>query len=381
MKKYDLIIVGAGIMGSFHAFHAAKMGKKVLLLEKDNTPVGSTIQNFGQIVPSGLDPHWSKYGLKTLQVFNELQVFPAFTLVKNGSLYIASDSDEQTLINELEIAHASTNNPGELLSKNTTLNLYKDLKESYVKEALFYPNEFSVSSAAFLNTLISYSIEKLSITYKVGSAVVGIDEYSSCVKVETASGASFEGEKVIICNGYVFNLLYPEIFKESGIVVSKLQMLKTKPLSNIQLKANILTGLTIRRYESFENCPSFKNIKTPESLQELKNKGIHILFKQMPDGSIIVGDSHEYAGTQEVEKLGLGTNEHINTLIKTEASKIIDILETDYAQAWAGYYAQHSDGIFEFAVGSNIQIRTGIGGKGMTTSAGYAFEKINQLFN
>ena len=88
MKKYDLIVIGAGIMGTFHAYHAAKMGKKVLLLEKDNKPVGSTIQNFGQVVPSGLDAYWQKYGRRSLEIYDYLQSQADFTLLKNGSVYI-----------------------------------------------------------------------------------------------------------------------------------------------------------------------------------------------------------------------------------------------------------------------------------------------------
>lgn len=157
-------------------------------------------------------------------------------------------------------------------------------------------------------------------------------------------------------------------------------MMKTEPLKQFNLKANILTGLTIRRYESFEECPSFAKLQTPEHLKKLKKWGIHILFKQLPNGSIIVGDSHEYAGVSEVENLGLGVSDYINDLMKNEAELILNIPRNSYAQTWAGYYAQHPDGIFEHKISENIEIRTGIGGKGMTTSAGYAEAKINQLF-
>ncbi|MEZ4903831.1 MAG: FAD-dependent oxidoreductase [Spirosomataceae bacterium] len=35
---FDLIVVGGGIMGTFHAYHATLHNKSVLLLEKDNFP-------------------------------------------------------------------------------------------------------------------------------------------------------------------------------------------------------------------------------------------------------------------------------------------------------------------------------------------------------
>ena len=71
--KYDLIIVGAGILGVAHAYHASKSGMKVLILEKDSFPVGSTVRNFGQVVPSGMSGKWFDYGIKSLKIYQEIQ--------------------------------------------------------------------------------------------------------------------------------------------------------------------------------------------------------------------------------------------------------------------------------------------------------------------
>ena len=378
--KYDLVIVGAGIMGTFHAFNAAKLGKKVLLLEKDNKPVGSTIQNFGQVVPSGLDAYWQKYGRRSLEMFGDLQAKADFTLVKNGSVYIASDADEDLLIQEVADLHKKEEYACLLLSKKETETKFPDLNPAYIKSSIFYPLEYSVNSSEFIYRLINYCTEVLNVDYHPNTAVIGIEENDAEVTVISSKGEKFLTEKAIVCSGYVFNLLFPEVYNNSGLIVSKLQMLKTNPMPQFDLKSNILTGLTIRRYESFESCPSFDKIQTPSHLAELKKYGIHILFKQLPDGSIIVGDSHEYATVDKVEELGLGVQENINELMKQEARRILDIPNEAYSQSWAGYYAQHPDGIFEYQVSKNIEIRTGIGGKGMTTSAGYSEEKINQLY-
>lgn len=378
--KYDIIIVGAGIMGTFHAYHAAKMGKKVLLLEKDNKPVGSTIQNFGQIVPSGLDSEWLKYGTRSLEIYGELQKEADFTLLKNGSVYVASDLTEIALIEELHEIQKKANYKSEILDKSATIQKFPDLNRDYIQGALFYPEEYSVNSSEFIYKLIDFCKEKLGVHYINRCSVVNIEEISKEVKVETSAKEIFYAEKAIVCSGYVFNLLFPKVYKNSGLILSKLQMMKTIPLKQFNLKSNILSGLSIRRYESFEQCPSFKNIETPNHLIELKKYGIHILFKQLPDGSIIVGDSHEYAPVEEIENLELGIQEHINTLMKEEAKRIVSIEDKEYGQSWAGFYAQHPKGIFEYNVSENVLIRTGIGGKGMTISAGYCEEKIKQIF-
>ena len=135
---FDLIVVGGGIMGTFHAYHAARRNKSVLLLEKDNFPVGATVRNFGQVVPSGLAGRWFNYGQRSLELYGELQAKTDLTFRKNGSVYIASDADEWQLANELYDYYQKVNYPCELLSRETCLEKYPYLQKSYPVGAIFF---------------------------------------------------------------------------------------------------------------------------------------------------------------------------------------------------------------------------------------------------
>ena len=72
-NHFDLIVVGAGALGTFHAYHAAILGKKVLLTEKDQYPTQATVRNFGQVVPSGMGTDWFNYGVKGTEIYNQIQ--------------------------------------------------------------------------------------------------------------------------------------------------------------------------------------------------------------------------------------------------------------------------------------------------------------------
>ena len=103
MKKYDLIVVGGGIIGTFSAYHALKKGKTVLLLEKDSQPFEASFRNFGQAVPSGQSmDKWFDYGRKSLQIYKDLQSETNISLVPNGSWYLASDDQELTLLDDIQ---------------------------------------------------------------------------------------------------------------------------------------------------------------------------------------------------------------------------------------------------------------------------------------
>lgn len=381
MAFYDLIVIGSGALGTFHAYHAARMGKKVLLLEKDSRPVGATVRNFGQVVPSGMAGRWFGYGRRSLEIYGHIQAEYDLTLRQNGSIYVASDEDEWTLANELYDRRRADSYPCELLSKAQTLARYPLLRPDYVRGALLFPTEVSVEPDQMIHRLIEYITKKHGVTYWRNSAVIDCQSNYNGAIITLANRRRFQAEKVIICNGSEFRLLFPEVFAESGLVVSKLQMMQTVAMPQVSLPGNILTGLTIRRYESFAECPSYRQIQTTtaDHLAELRKWGIHILFKQALDGSFILGDSHEYAGAAAVDDLDFDTKAHINKLILDEARRIVTFPVDQISRTWVGFYAQTPDEIFEYDVDENIHIITGIGGKGMTSSAGYAEQKIGHL--
>lgn len=100
-NEFDLIVIGGGVLGTFHAYHALEKGLKVAVLEKDKAPQSATTRNFGQVVPSGMDTKWQNYGRESLQIYKELQSKFDITVRQNGSVYFASNDEEVALIEEL----------------------------------------------------------------------------------------------------------------------------------------------------------------------------------------------------------------------------------------------------------------------------------------
>jgi hypothetical protein len=125
-------------------------------------------------------------------------------------------------------------------------------------------------------------------------------------------GDKWLADQLILCNGDEFSTLFPELFAETDITLVKLQMMETVPQKDtLKIPGSILTGWTIRRYESFQECPSYQSIKSKENEQDFQRRfGVHILFKQTAEGSVILGDSHEYADVNHRDDLRLfETNE------------------------------------------------------------------------
>jgi FAD dependent oxidoreductase TIGR03364 len=382
-KKYDLIIVGGGVLGTFHAYHALELGLKVALIEKDLQPQSATVRNFGQVVPSGMNTKWQNYGRKSLSYYNQIQSKFDITVRNNGSIYFASNTEEVQLLEELAQINKANGYSSELLTKQTCIDKYPGLKSNYVMAGLYFPEELTVEPRTMIHQLLEYLQREKKLEYFPSTQVLNCTALSHQVELNTANGQLFFAEKVIICSGSEFKTLYPQLFQTSDLEVTKLQMLQTVPQENFQLKGSILTGLSIRRYEAFHECNSYKKIKDREDVDSFAKKwGVHILFKQALDGSIIIGDSHQYADASNMDSLGFDLQDDIESFMIEEAKKIFELPNYTIRNRWFGIYSQcKNHDIFEHTIDTNIHIVTGIGGKGMTGSAGYAKENIDKIYN
>ncbi len=368
-------------MGTFHAYHALQAGLRVALLEKDSQPIGATVRNFGQVVPSGLSSELQSYGRQSLDIYRSLEPILGDGFRRSGSLYIASNDAESTLLHELRQINRYNNYSSELWNAATTLRNVPGIRPEYIRESLFFPEEISIDPRQTIHRVLRFLKEVLGLDYYPKRMAIDLDPSSSCVKVRANTGETWQADKVVVCSGSEFQALYPDLFCESDIQLVKLQMLETKPQHRLRFEPNILTGKTIRRYESFRECDSYHAIKQAEpSMSFSREHGVHILFKQSADGSVILGDSHEYAPVEEAGALSYGSSNAINIYLLEQAMRIMDLDTWEINRIWNGYYCQTAEApVFRRTIDERIHICTGIGGKGMTMGPAFAKKNLQEI--
>ena len=384
-KHYDLIVIGAGILGTFHAYHAAERGLKVALVEKNSSPRDATVRNFGQAVPSGFDQDWQRIGRRSLEIYQSIQSRFDITARNNGSLYVASNDEEQTLLDELAVINKSNGYSSERWSVEQCRARYPRLCADYCRGGLFFPEEFSINPLRMIHRLHQFMAERGKVDLYYRTLVQELDANADGTVTARISGKrTLSADKVIVCCGHEFQSLFPEIFAQSAMEIVKLQMLRLKPQLPGEILGNLLTGLTIRRYESFKECPSYEQIIAAQPADSFSQKwGVHILFKQEADGGIILGDSHEYMPAARADEIGYDLREDVNRYFIDEGRKIMDLPSWEIESSWNGFYCQtkESGGVFRHKPGKNIHVITGIGGKGVTGSPGFAEKNINAIFS
>lgn len=381
MKHYDLSIIGGGILGVFHAYHALNKGLRVALFERHPLPEGATVRNFGQLVPSGMNLKWQAFGRKSLDIYKDLQQQYGIGVSSHGSIYIASDEEERSLVEELYEINRSNDYPSILLDRKACMDKYPNLNPDYCKGGIFFPEEISVNPSIMIHRVLDVLKQNPSFDYFPATTIRSLEDIGTICLAEDHLGRKYRAEQAFVCSGTEFECLFPEVFRESDLEVVKLQMLRLKPQPNLRMPGNILTGLSIRRYESFSECPSWNSVKSAEDPDSFWKKwGIHILFKQENDGSIILGDSHEYASINKGERVDFFLREEISSYFIEAGKKIFQLEHWDIDRQWTGFYTQsRKEDIFRKTIGGKIHIVTGIGGKGMTASPAYAKTSVDEV--
>ncbi|WP_066966202.1 TIGR03364 family FAD-dependent oxidoreductase [Microbulbifer sp. Q7] len=383
--KFDLAIVGAGALGSFAAYRALKRGYRVLLIDSGQQARGATVRNFGQVVPSGMEIGvWRDLGMRSLDLYRELQPVSGSTIWQQGSLYVASSPEEAQLLDELDEINRELGYPSKRLSPAQCLAHNPALRAGYCQGGLFFPGDMSAETSTLMPIFWQRLAADSALTLLPNTTVTAIEDSATAVgngvRLTTAAGEQVHTDQVLICCGHLLNRLYPEHLQTPEMQIAKLQMMRIAPAGNITLPGNLLTGLTLRRYGAFKSCPSFTRLPPHGLNRGYDEFDIHILVRQSADGSLILGDSHEYFAASQSGSLDYEISTHINELMLTEAKRILDLPHWRVDSTWNGYYSQENQrGVLLDSPSTHVHLVTGIGGKGMTTGPALMERVVDNL--
>src|SRR5262249_44805604 len=99
-STWDLVVVGAGILGTSHAYFAARRGWRVLLIERGDWPGAASVANCGTLMASALTDGWRRRGLESIALYRELAPQAGFEFSASGSLYQAVTPAEAAILEE-----------------------------------------------------------------------------------------------------------------------------------------------------------------------------------------------------------------------------------------------------------------------------------------
>lgn len=368
MGRSNVAVVGAGIVGLAHAWSAAERGHRVTVFERAAAASGASIRNFGMIWPIG-QPAGQWYDVAMLSRRRWLTIGDETETGVNpcGSIHLAHRDDEWRVLQEFHTQSAQLGFDCKLLTPSQIHEFTPAANPENLIGGLFSPTELCVNPREAIRQIPKWLAKSHNVQFEFGTTIIGIDDG----RVASADHRSWSFDRIVVCGGDDFHTLFPEVFKNSGLKLCKLQMLKTRPQADrCRLGPHLASGLTLRHYRNFEICPSLPALKARIAAEtpELDRYGIHVMAAQNAAGEVILGDSHEYDA--EIEPFD---KSEIDDLMLRELRKILQLPDWTIAERWHGIYAKHpSQPIFEAEPMPGVSIRTGTGGAGMTMSFGLA---------
>ena len=375
-SSLDLIVIGAGILGTFHAYFAAKRGWQVLLLERGDWPGEASVRNFGTLMAGSLAGEWRRRGMESIALYRDLSPQAGFDFYPSGSLYHVTTPAEATILEEFAQLAPGEGCRCELLEPSQALALNPLLQRQHVRQALFFPDDARLEPRGLFRRLIPWLTRELRVEYRPATVAVRVWASGGEACVQTAAGDELHARHAVVCNGSDLRTLFPERFAAAGFERCKLLMLRTVPRPQRRLSTTVASGLTLRRYPAFASCPSWNRLRQEPVGPGILEAGIHILTVQDPDGSFVIGDSHEYSAGDLTEIL----DSRVEMLILSEARKLFELTSWEIAERWHGVYGMPRDAeLYRETIDDVIHIVTGIRGKGMTTGPAVARETIDAL--
>lgn len=290
MKKYDIIIIGAGITGCFIAYLLSKTNQKVAVLEKDNDVANGCTNANSAIVHSGHDPEngtqKAKFNIIGNKLYRKYAKELGFSIKECGAYVVAKNQDEELILSKLVQNCKDRNIEFELLDGDTLRKKEPNASDE-ITMAIWLPTTAVISPWKTCFTLMNAAIEN-GVELHKNSKTVSIEKTDATFKITTTSNQTFCADKIINCAGLhgdeiarMFEPAFPHCIKprigeyyvldksESNIVNSIIYPVpgaKGKGILAIPtVDGNILLGPTSEPVQDKENF-----ITTAEGLENVK---------------------------------------------------------------------------------------------------------------
>jgi FAD dependent oxidoreductase TIGR03364 len=370
--SYDVAVVGAGILGLAHALAAARLGKRVVVVERDAFAVGASIRNFGFVTVTGqaAGDCW-RLARRSRDVWAEVAAAARIPVLHEGLLVTARYPEAEPVID----AFLATEMGSECrrLTAEEARRRCPALRTNGLAAALHSPHEIRVESRDAIPALAAWLAEAHGVEFRWSTMVHAVDT----PVLETSRGR-IEAQTVIVCPGDNYQGLFPERIAAYAPTRCKLQMLRVMPERPVTLGQAVMSDHGLARYHGYADLPQAQALKDRLDAEEAgkRTNGVHLIVVQSADGSLVVGDSHHYG-----ETLDPFVRDDINALILDEFDTVLDTGARRISESWIGTYASAGDRWrFTDAPDDATRVVVVTAGCGASTAFGIGEETINGLF-
>lgn len=369
-RSFDVVVVGAGILGLAHALAARRRGLSCLVLDRDARANGASVRNFGfvTVTGQGAGDTWRR-AMRSRDVWEEVAPRAGIEVVHKGLAMIARRPES------VAVLEAFLRTPmGEgcaLLDGAAAARRLPGFARGKPLAVLHSPHERRVESRDAIPRLAAMLEREEGVAFLWQTAVHGVEEG----RVRTARG-TFRAGSVVVCPGDDLATLFPDRVAARRVTRCKLHMLRLAD-PGFRFPAAAMSDLGLVRYRGYAELPeaaALRPVLQREQAAQLEN-GVHLIAVQSADATLVVGDSHHYGPTPDPFQ-----PEAVDRLILDEFREALGFEPPPVVDRWIGTYASSPEGdMLRDAPLPGVRLVMITSGTGASTSFAIAEETLAEL--
>ncbi|GAA1854286.1 TIGR03364 family FAD-dependent oxidoreductase [Pseudonocardia ailaonensis] len=353
-----VVVVGAGILGTAHAWQAVLRGHEVVHLEREREARGASVRNFGLVWVSGRSPAELPAALRSRELWEKLGAdVPGIGFRPNGSLTLVRTPAELAVAEEV-IARADAADRGVTLLEPDEVRRRNPALRGEFLAGLHCERDAAVESRVALPALRAHLAASGRYTFHAGREVVGIDGGT----VVDDLGGRHGSDLILLCTGAALGGLVRELVGELPVRRVRLQMMQTEPLGE-ELTTSLADGDSFRYYPAYAGAALDRLQRTQPQTAVAAAHRMQLLCVQRLHGGLTIGDTHAYDEPFDFD-LDDAPYRHLTEVVEGLLGRPLPAV----TRRWSGVYAQATtpDELVQRARTGPVHVVTGPGGRGMT---------------
>ncbi|AMB60174.1 TIGR03364 family FAD-dependent oxidoreductase [Microterricola viridarii] len=380
LEEFDVAIVGAGVVGLGHALAAIDRGLSVVVVDRAAEIAGASIRNFGHACVSAQTGQARAYAERSRELWLRIAAETGMWHRTSGAWLVARADDEAAVLADFaRSAGAGPAGPGasvELLDAAEMRVAIPALGADVVGGA-WMRDDLQLNPREAVPALARWLAGR-GVQFRWQSAVHSVKS-----GVLATSRGHIAADTIIVSVNHDIDQLFGEVAQAVGIRRCGLDMMRVRvePAGGpaappFALPGPLLTGWSMLRYSGFAASTATTALRARLGRQhpELMALDLNQMYTQLPDGSLIVGDTH-YRGQSVTPFQQEGAFDALAAL----TSELFGGARLQVLERWQGVYASGPD---EFLVESplpGVHIVAATTGIGMTCGLGLADSVITAL--
>jgi FAD dependent oxidoreductase TIGR03364 len=279
--------------------------------------------------PRGLRTRWA---LRARELWLDLLARERAWLRPAGILLLARAPEEARVLEEFHAEHQDADVGAALLTAAQVSRLAPTVAARPPALALHSPGDLLVDPRALLPA------------WRASLArAPGVTLLADCPALEIGDGVvrtprgSFEAGHVYVCTGFDV----AELFDDLGLVAVKLQMVTCDAVAESARWAPVAAGgLTMAHMPGFAACRGMDALRhhLRAAHPACVERGIHVMGAVSRDGSVLVGDSHEYGADIE-----LADRADVDRSMIAYLESLLALAPLTPSRRWQAIYYRHRD--------------------------------------